>query len=135
MGGIVADAFSVVSCPADVLVRANKKPSAYVRLVRAAGIGVYTRGLHHAIAIKMAEYLAAGLCIVSEPLSHDLPVPLVEGINFLSFRSYDECVSQCEWLSSHPREAAHMRLANLEYYRKWAEPSAHIHDLLLRSFA
>jgi hypothetical protein len=134
VGGIIADEFSKTVCPADTLVRTNKRRSAYIRLVRAAGIGVYTRGLHHAIAIKMAEYLAAGLGIVSEPLSHELPVPLVAGVNYLPFCTYDECVARCEWLFSHRTEATRMRRANLEYYRKWVEPRAHVYDLLSRSF-
>ncbi len=134
VGGIIADGFSKFACPADALVRRHTRRRAYIRLVRAAGIGVYTRGLHHAIGIKMAEYLAAGLCIVSEPMTHELPVPLIAGVNYLPFRTYDECVTQCEWLFSHCAEATQMRRANLAYYAKWVEPRAHVYDLLARSF-
>jgi hypothetical protein len=135
VGGIVADPFSESVCPPEVLVRQNKRRGAYLKLVTSATIGVYVRGLHNAIAIKMAEYLAAGLCIVSEPIQFEVHVPLVAGVNYLVFRSEEECVSQCEWLLSHPAEAERMRAANLDYYAKWVEPQAHVYELLARAFA
>jgi hypothetical protein len=134
VGGILADSFSESICPPELLVRQSKKRGAYLKLVTSASIGIYVRGLHNAIAIKMAEYLAAGLCIVSEPLQYELPVPLVAGVNYLEFRSREECVSQCEWLLVHPAEAERMRTANLDYYARWVEPRAHVYDLLSRSF-
>ena len=103
-------------------------------MVKKVGIGVYVRGLHHSLAFKMAEYLAAGLCIVSEPLVHELPVPLREGVNYLLFRSHDECLERCRWLLSHPAEAERMRWANRDYYRRWVEPEAHMWGVLTRSF-
>jgi hypothetical protein len=134
VGGILADAFSKSVCPPGVLVHTNKRRSAYLRLVTSAAVGVYVRGLHNAIAIKMAEYLAAGLCIVSEPIAHELPVPLIAGVNYLPFRSLEECASQCKRLLAQPAEAARMRAANLDYYVKWVEPKAHVDDLLSRAF-
>jgi hypothetical protein len=134
VGGIVADAFSESVCPPEVLVRQNKRRGAYLKLVTSASVGVYVRGLHNAIAIKMAEYQAAGLCVVSEPIAYELPVPLVAGVHYLEFRDYEECASQCEWLFSHPAEAEQMRIANLDYYAKWVEPKAHVHELLRRAF-
>lgn len=86
------------------------------------------------MAFKMAEYLAAGLCIVSQPLKHELPVPLIEGVNYLPFRTPEECVAQCRRLASHPSESAQMRAANLEYYRRWVAPKATVSNVLLRSF-
>jgi len=134
VGGILADSFSESVCPPNVLVHRNRRRGSYLKLVTSAAVGVYVRGLSNAIAIKMAEYLAAGLCIVSEPITHELPVPLVAGVNYLSFRSLEECTSQCEWLLAHPSEAQRMRQANLEYYAKWVEPKAHVYNLLTRSF-
>jgi hypothetical protein len=118
----------------DVLVRQNKRRGAYLKQVTSATIGVYVRGLHNSIAIKMAEYLAAGLCIVSEPIQYEVAVPLVAGVNYLEFRSHEECATQCEWLLSHPVEAERMRTANLNYYAKWVDPKAHVYELLSRSF-
>ncbi len=134
IGGITPDRFSQAHCPVDYLIRNAMNMRAYARIVKNANIGVYTRGLHHSLAFKMAEYLAAGLCIVSEPLVHELPVPLREGINYLLFRNPDECLAQCRRLLSHSDEAARMRSANLEYYRNWVEPAAHMWNVLKRTF-
>lgn len=129
VGGIVADAFSKRNCPEDLLIR-HTNMREYARTVKKAQIGIYVRGLHHSLAFKMAEYLAAGLCIVSEPFQHELPVPLQEGVNYLLFNSHEECLAQCSWLLSHPGEAARMRAANLDYYKRWVEPAAHMWDVL-----
>jgi hypothetical protein len=133
-GGIVVDSFSRATCPPEVLVYDNIRRAAYIGLVRSAAIGVYVRGLHHAIGIKMAEYLAGGLCIVSEPLQYELPVPLIVGLNYLVFDTHEDCVAKCLWLLKHPSETARMRAANVEYYRKWVAPRALVADLLQRSF-
>jgi hypothetical protein len=134
IGGILADSFSESVCRPAILVHHHKRRGSYLKLVTSAAVGVYVRGLSNAIAIKMAEYLAAGLCIVSEPITHELPVPLIAGVNYLSFRTLEECISQCEWLLTHRVESERMRKANLEYYARWVEPKAHVHDLLVRSF-
>lgn len=133
-GGIIADSFSESICPGSALVRQATNMREYAREVKKAKIGVYVRGLHHSLGFKMAEYLAAGLCIVSEPLRHELPVPLEQGVNYLPFTSHQECLAQCSWLLSHPVEAARMQSANLDYYRRWVEPAAHMWDVLTRSF-
>ncbi len=134
VGGIITDRFSELHCPPDLRIQNTTNMRRYARVVKKVGIGVYVRGLHHSLAFKMAEYLAAGLCIVSEPLVHELPVPLREGVNYLLFRSHDECLERCRWLLSHPAEAERMRWANRDYYRRWVEPEAHMWGVLTRSF-
>jgi len=134
VGGIIADEFSESNCPSKALIRSATNMREYAREVKKARIGVYVRGLHDSLGFKMAEYLAAGLCIVSEPLRHELPVSLQEGINYLPFTSPEECLAQCLRLLSHPVDAERMRAANLDYYRRWVEPSAHMWNVLTRSF-
>jgi hypothetical protein len=134
VGGIVADEYSTSRCPAETLVHQRTNRWEYAKLLRNAAIGVYVRGLHDSMAFKMAEYLAAGLCIVSEPLKHELPVPLIEGTNYLVFHTPEECAAQCRWLAAHPQESTNMRAANLEYYRQWVSPKASASNLLHRSF-
>lgn len=134
VGGIIVDRFSERICPGTALIRHATNMREYAREVKKARIGVYVRGLHHSVGFKMAEYLAAGLCIVSEPLRHELPVPLQQGVNYLPFTSDDECLAQCLWLLSHPVESERMRAANLDYYQRWVEPAAHMRNVLARSF-
>jgi len=134
VGGVLADEFARARCPAEVLVHENINMRRYARLLGRGGIAVYVRGLHNSMAFKMAEYLAAGVCIVSEPLSNELPVPLVEGVNYRLFRTPEECLAQCLWLISHPQEAAQMRAANRGYYSRWVAPRACATNLLTRAF-
>ncbi len=104
-------------------------------MIRKTTVAVYTRGLHDSLAFKLAEYLAAGVCIVSDPFKHRLPVDLVPGVHYLPFTTHDECIRQCRRLLDNPTEAQRMRAANVRYYRDWVEPQAHIRDLLARAFA
>lgn len=134
IGGIVADGFSRSNCPPEALVHQGTNRWEYAGSLRRATIGVYVRGLHDSMAFKMAEYLAAGLCIVSEPLKHELPVPLVAGLNHLVFHTPEECAAQCRRLASRPEESTRMRAANREYYRRWVAPKSSVANLLRRSF-
>jgi hypothetical protein len=97
-------------------------------------IGVYTRGLHHSLAFKLAEYLAGSKCIVAEPFCLQLPVPLVAGRHYLPFCTPEECVRQCAELLRNPDYAAQMRRANYEYYRAEVQPAAHLRNCLERAF-
>ena len=124
IGGVVADPFARQLCP-DVLADRNIYRSSYLELAKQCIVGVYSRGLHHSLAFKLSEYLAAGLCIVSEPLKHQLPVPLEAGTHYLPFTTHAECVAHCRRLLTDAEEASRMREANQAYYRKWVEPKAH----------
>jgi glycosyltransferase involved in cell wall biosynthesis len=128
-GGIVGDQFSNSLCP-EIAVNSGIHQKQYVRTMRSASIGVYSRGVHDSLAFKLSEYLAAGLCIVSEPLPHRLPQPLLPGINYLPFRTPDECAEQCQRLLADTKLAAEMRAANSEYYRKFVDPTAHVQLIL-----
>lgn len=134
VGGIRSESFSAERFP-DVVVSSNVKRRAYARLNRTALIGVYSRGIHHSLANKLSEYLASGLCIVSDPMQHQLPVPLKPGVNYLPYVTAEECADACEMLINDVDLAQGMRLANLAYYREHVSPEAHVLDVLWRSLA
>ncbi len=96
---------------ADVLLTEAYRRKDFIRMVKRHLIGVYTRGLHHSLAFKLPEYLAASMCVVSDPLRNELPQPLTAGRHYLEFRGHDECVAQCDRLLSRP-EAREMRAHN-----------------------
>jgi len=133
VGGVMADAFSSEHFP-DVVTSRSLHRAAYAALSRRASIGVYSRGIHHSLAFKLSEYLASGLCIVSSPLPHELPEPLVPGRHFLEYRTPAECVAAVRHLRERPEEAARMRQANLDYYRTNLAPAAAALSALERSF-
>lgn len=87
-------------------------------------VRVYSRGLHHSIATKLPEYMAAAKCIVSEPIRNQLPVPPEKDTHYLEFRSPEECVEACQRLFDDPAFAQHMREENFRYYQAEVSPAA-----------
>jgi hypothetical protein len=88
-------------------------------------IGIYSRGVHHSIAAKLPEYLAASQCIVTEPIRNAMAAPLTEGLHYLPFTSPSECVAACRRVIEDPSYSATMQRANHDYYIKYIEPSAY----------
>jgi hypothetical protein len=75
VGGVVPGAFARRYCP-DLITDQPCRHPQYVRWAKKPLIGIYFRGLFHSIAFKMAEFLAASKCIVSEPIHNVLTEPL-----------------------------------------------------------
>jgi hypothetical protein len=108
----------------------STKRRAYMDAVKKCLVCVTTTGLHDSIGFRLPEYLAASRCIVTEPLKYQLPVSLIEGTNYLSFRTPDECVRACERLLASPQLANQMRYENHKYYLNEVEPAALVHKCL-----
>ena len=106
----------------------------YLKLVKMCLIGVTTTGLHNSIGWKLAEYLAASRCIITEPLNYSLPVSLVEGKNFLSFRTPEECVEKAKKIFNSQRLAKEMRKNNYGYYLAEIKPTVALYRCLDSSF-
>jgi hypothetical protein len=134
VGGLVPTDYAKRHYP-DLLTTHASRRRDYVAMSKRNLIGIYTRGLHHSLAFKLSEFLAASQCIVSEPLRNELAPPLVEGTHFLEFGTADECVEQCRALLDDPERAHAMRRANYACYLSEVEPSAHLMRCLERSFA
>ena len=112
----------------------NTNRGSYSEVARSSLIGVYSRGLHGSLAFKLSEYLAAGLCIVAEPLRHTLPQPLEARRNYLPFNTPEECVAQCKRLLDDPELAAAMSRNNRDYYSRFVEPTVHLRNILHCAF-
>jgi hypothetical protein len=134
VGGVVADAFSKKHFP-DVVTGRSVHRAAYAEMSRRALVGVYSRGLHDSLAFKLSEYLASGLCIVSSPLRHELPEPLVSGRHYLPYETPAECAAAVRWLLAHPDAAEKMGRDNAAYYRAHLAPAPSVVSLLTRAFA
>lgn len=134
IGGIMPSPFAR-TCSPDLLTNLPTHTRRYAKVNRRGLIGVNCRGLHDSTGFKLSEYLAAAKCIVSDPIRNELPEPLIEDRNMLTFRSPDECVAQCDRLLSRPDDARAMRRANWEYYRREVEPEAHMRNCLRSAFA
>lgn len=119
---------------ADVLLEQAFRRKEYIRMGQRCLIGVYSRGLHHSLAFKLPEYLAASMCMVSDPLRNELPQPLIPSEHFLQFQTPDQCVAQCERLLRDPDLAREMRRRNWDYYRRYVAPPEHLLHCLRRVF-
>ncbi len=129
VGGVVPSEFASRHCPDLITTQPCRHPQ-YVKWAKKPLIGIYFRGLFDAIPIKMAEYLAASKCIVSEPIHNELVEPLDH--NFV-FRSNDECLQACERILSDPQLALAHRQHSWDYYNRQVRPDVHIAGLLKRA--
>jgi hypothetical protein len=107
----------------------------FMQLIKNSLITIVTTGLHNSTGWKLAEYLAASKCIVTEPLHYELPTPLEEEKNYLSFSSPEECVAACKKVLESPKLASDMRWNNYNYYKKEVEPAAHILSCIKRALS
>ena len=86
-------------------------------------IGVTTAGLFDSTDWKLAEYLAAARCTVAEQLRYELPHPLQDGREFLSFDTPDECVGACDRILTDSTLAESLRQNAHSYYNAHLAPA------------
>ena len=130
VGGLVPNDLARQHYPELCLTSEVTRRINYLGLVKKCLVCVTTTGLHDSIGGKLPEYLAASRCIVTEPLKYQLPVSLIEGKNYLSFSTPEECVEACERLLSDPEFAKQMRYENHKYYLNEVEPSVLVYRCL-----
>ncbi len=127
VGGILPTVFARKHYPDCITTHATDNKD-YIRLLKSNLIGIYTRGLNHSIAIKLPEYLAASLCIVSENIRNYLPAALIQEENYLEFEDIDSCLANCERLLMDKELAHAMRQQNHRYYLDNIEPEKKVLD-------
>jgi hypothetical protein len=123
VGGVQRDRYSERQCP-DCVTDAGTSKRHYLELMKSHLIAIASTGLHGSIGWKLAEYVAASRCIVSEPIRSTLPEPLMSGVHYLEYRTPDQCADACERILGDPEFANAMRRDNEEYYRRALKPSA-----------
>ncbi|MEO8392409.1 MAG: glycosyltransferase [Chloroflexota bacterium] len=129
VGGLIPDDYAREHFP-DCLTASATDLRGYTNLIKQAAIVVYTQGLVDSPAWKLAEYLAAGKCIVAEPLATELPKPLVNDQDLVFYQSEDDCVNQCARLLDDPASIERLACNARAYYQAEVEPSAHILQIL-----
>ena len=133
VGGLKKTSFSESKYP-DCITPFNTGKNEYIKLMKRCLITIASSGLVGSNGAKLAEYIAASRCVVTEPLRYELPTPLEEETNIMTFRSPEECVSACERISQDSELANAMRQNNEAYYNQHAKPSALILSCLERAF-
>ncbi len=123
VGGVQRDRYSERLCP-DCVTDAETSKAHYLELMKSHLIAIASTGLHGSTGWKLAEYVAASRCIVSEPLRSVLPEPFVPGVHYLEYRTPEQCADACDRILDDPALAKTMRRDNEEYYRRALKPCA-----------
>jgi hypothetical protein len=132
--GLIRTEFAATEAP-DALLARKVSRREYASQLKTSLISVNTHGLDGSPGFKVAESLAAGAAIVSQPFRFELPEPLLPDVHYLAFDEPEECVVQCRRLLQNPELAGRMRHANLSYYRRHVRPENHVRNLLARACA
>lgn len=114
----------------DALTNVPTAPVEYLNAVKKAGIVIYTRGLVNSPAWKMAEYLSQGKVIIAEPLTAELPVPLIDGKEVLYFRSDAELVAKIKLVSENQELAKTLSQNARAYFEKHVHPVQNVKRIL-----
>ncbi len=129
VGGLFPDEQAKRRCP-DVLTQLSTERPDYLKLVRDSRVVVFTRGLADSIGWRLPELLAASKAVVAEPLSYELPTPLVDGKQVAFFSSAEQCVERVETLLNDVPACQALRHAAHDYYQSYTRPSSIIGNTL-----
>lgn len=133
VGGIIPSPYALKHYP-ETITTLDFSMRSYAQLLKKPLVAIYSRGLHHSVAFKMAEYLAASRAIVGHRPQVTLPCQLVEGANYLGFNDPEGCIAKCETLLCNTQAGEAMRKENWDYYRREVEPAAQMLRTLERAF-
>lgn len=121
MGGFVPSKLAKKTY-GDALTNVPTAPEEYLDALKKAKIVIYTRGLANSPAWKMAEYLSQGKVIIAEPLTTELPVPLMEGKELLYFHNDTELVEKIKMVLEDETLAAHLSKNARTYFETHVHP-------------
>jgi hypothetical protein len=106
----------------DAISTIPSEPEKYLDVVKKSRIVIYTRGLANSPAWKMAEYLSQGKVIIAEPMSTELPVPLLEGKEVLYFRNDLELIEKIKSVLNDSLLAEELSINARAYFEKYVHP-------------
>ena len=134
VGGALATPFAQREYP-DVVCHWDTRRSAYLQTMQTCLVGIYTKGLHHATAWKLGEYVAASMCVVASELRNDFPEPFTAPRNYLPFTTGEECAAQCLRLLDDREMSREMVRANHAYYANHVRPGKQLRHWFGQAFA
>lgn len=102
----------------------------YIQFSRRTLIAISTTGLHHSVPFKLAEYMAASRCIVSEPLRNTFPTPLTADDQYVEFTTPEGCIEQCDRILSDTAFANALRMSAWDYFQRELRPARHMANIL-----
>lgn len=133
IGGLKRTSFSEKYYP-DCVSSLKTDKYNFIKILKKCLIAVTTSGLHESVGAKLAEYIVASRCVVTESLKQTFPTPLYERKNILTFNTPDTCVDACQRILDNPNLANEMRKNNEEYYNIELKPSVRMFKHLQTAF-
>ena len=129
-GGVSDNACARQLCPELIVPDKLTGKRAYLHRMQHTEICVASTGLHGSTGWKLAEYVAAGRAIVTEPLRYTLPGGFEEGKNYKTYTSPAECETQLQQLLADPAAILAMAQHNAAYYQAWLRPEQQVRQAL-----
>lgn len=128
IGGISNTSLSRRLAPDLIVPRVLTERRRYLQMVHSSDICIGSMGLHGSIGWKTGEYVAAAKAIVHEKMNYSVTGDFREGVNYLSFRTAEECVEAVAKLVESPQRIQEMKRANAAYYQRCLRP-----DMLVKN--
>ena len=128
LGGVDDSPLSRKLAPDLIVPRELTERRHYLKKVHESDICIGSMGLHGSIGGKTGEYVAAAKAIVHEQMCYRVTGDFREGVNYLSFRTAQECVDAVVRLVENPERIRAMKKANAAYYQQYLRP-----DMLIRN--
>lgn len=129
LGGLVPSEVSKNYYP-ECLTNLPTDPVSYLNLIKSSAICIYTKGLQNSPARKLSEYLSQGKCIVAEPFSTELNVPLEHGKHLMFYNSPEECAEICEELLNNPKKVKELSDNARQYYEDFVDPEINVKRMI-----
>ena len=130
-GGIFPNNMSE-AYPDLVLSRFDTQKYNYIKRLMRSDICIATTGLHDSIGWKMAEYVAASKCIVSEPLHYTVTGDSAENVNYLKYTDTETLINQVHKLMSDHNLRYEMQVRNYRYYNEFLRPDSLVLNLIAK---
>ena len=122
-GGLVGDTTSSVNKFADVAAERGIPMPEWIAQTKKSSFVFNTPAFWDCHGWKLGEYLALGKCILSNPLSNDLPAPLVKGINIHYAEPTPEAIDDAvKYLVSNPEYRNKLEKGAQQYWDKYGTP-------------
>ena len=132
-GGLYDTPLARELAPDLVLSKIKTIKNRYLQVMHSCDICIGSMGLHQSIGGKTGEYVAASKAIVNETLHYEVTGDFLEGHNYLSFSSNEECLDAVNVLHSNPDFVYEMKLANASYYQQYLKPASVVRNTLERT--
>lgn len=121
-GGLLADSTSSVDKFKDVVTFTRISMTEWLNKTKQSMVVFNTPAFWDCHGWKLGEYLALGKCIISTPLSNDLPAPLEHGKHIHYVNSYEEMCDAIEYIRLNPDYRIKLEKGALEYWQKYGGP-------------